>query len=658
MAKQKETKEIQIPKKSGGTRLIVVPEPRLKRRLRAVARHVARQSESVCHYAHGFVPGRNVVTAAMKHRGFGFTLSCDLEDFFDNCKFPSKAMLLPAVPGKSLEECKGVERIEVSSPTPEAKYNGRFAQGLPSSPAIANITAVPMDIDIVLWLRERDPKAVYTRYADDLSISSDNKDMLMELKAALPEIVAKHGHKCHPRKWSLQSAKFGKRTICGVNIGSKDQPLTATRKQRRRLRAMQHNIDKGDNRPTTLRRVKGLREWTRMRLPIIEIVNHKFRGAESAGITTDDIRFVLEDFVRTRRWTLRRVVERLPCKYVVRAKRYFDEQSKAANLTIADTRLRRLGSHDSKKFAFTVAATFGPSWQTWLDACVAAGVSFHDACYWLPKRILPEDGLGQQLIKWTRANPDMPKRFGELALIAEAWLSLTAEERKLPLQELLKRAKTAKYANAKSSAFAVVAAECAVPADKYDKYETKWLASITKAAYETIPRGVVYVAGDYLAEMLARDNPVALWAGKLVNCCQYPGGGAGSSAWHSVTSTKGAIFAVYYKDKLVAQSWTWRKKDTIVFDNVEALSRDYKELPDIYAAAAAWLIDKLGIREVRVGDHNDIDVSRWSKVAKSAKLEPPKNCYSDANTSQRILLVSDKPRAKKNERTEEVAAGE
>lgn len=657
MAKRKETREIQIPKKSGGTRLIVVPEPNLKRKLRSVASQFGRHSSLVCHYAHGFVPGRNVVTAAMKHRGFGFTLSCDLEDFFDNCKFPDKPMFAPGVPGKSLEECTVKERVQLLSPISAAQYKGRFAQGLPSSPAIANITVVPMDTEIVLWLRERDPKAVYTRYADDLSISSDDKDMLMQLKAALPEIVARHGHKCHPRKWSLQSANFGKRIICGVAIGTKDQPLTATRKQRRRLRAMQHNIDKGDNRPTTLRRVKGLREWTRMRLPIREIIHHKFRGAESAGITEDDINLVLEGYVRSRRWSLRRVVERLPCKYVVRAAHYFEEQSRAANLTGVNLNQRRLGNHDRHRFAFMLAATFGPSWKAWLDACDAANVTFHDGCYWLPKRILPEDGLGQQLLKWTRANPGMPKRHGDLALIAEAWLLLTPEERKLPLQELLRRAKTAKYANAKSPAFASVAAECGVPKDKYDKYEAKWLASIVKAEYETIPRGVVYCEGDYRAEMLARDNPVALWAGKLVNCCQYPGGGAGSSAWHAVTSTKGAIFAVYYKDKLVAQSWTWRKKDTIVFDNVEALSRDYKELPGIYARAAIWLIDKLGIREVRVGDHNDMDVSRWSKVDSSAKLEPPKNCYSDANSSQRILLVSEKPRAKKNERAE-VAVGE
>lgn len=649
-----ETTEIRIPKKSGGTRLIVSPSAKLKRKLRHVGRHFANTSAEVCHYAHGFVPGRNVVTAAMKHRGFAYTLSCDLEDFFDNCKFPEASMYVPKLPGKSLAECDTHERQLVVAPDVEARYNGRFAQGLPSSPSIANITAIPMDTTIVLWLRDKDPAAVYTRYADDLSISSDSKDVLMQLKAALPEIVKSHGHTCHPRKWSLQSAKFGKRTICGVNIGDKNEPLTATRKQRRRLRAMQHNIDKGDTRPTTLRRVKGLREWTRMRLPIAEVIKHKFRGADTVGIDTAKIMQVLESYVRDRRWTLRRVVEKLPCKYVVRAMQHFNSDTVTTRANVD----RRLGSHDKVKFAFSLAATFGPSWEAWLKACEAAGVTYHDACYWLPKRILPEDGLGQQLLKWARSTPDIPTRHGDLALIAEAWMKLSAEERKLPLHDLIKQAKTAKYAGANSAAFAVVAAECGVPVDKYEKLETKWLASITKAEYETIPRGDVYYQGDYRALMLARDNPEALWAGKLVNCCQYPGGGAGSSAWHSVTSAKGAIFAVYYKDKMVAQSWTWRKKDTIVFDNVEALSSGYKELPDIYAAAAAWLIDKLGIREVRVGGHNDIDVSRWSNVADSAKLDPPKGCYSDAGGSQRILLVSEKPRVKKNERTEELSAAE
>jgi RNA-directed DNA polymerase len=621
---KKETVEIAIPKKSGGTRLIVSPSTALRVKLRRLLPTYNAASEHLCKYAYGFVSGRNVVTAAMKHRGFAYTLSCDLRDFFDRCTISAELL-------KHLNEQLPRQKFGRIGLPEYVAYKGRFAQGLPTSPALANLSAVPMDEDIAAWLQERDPSAVYTRYADDLSISSNNKDVLMELKAALPEMVAKHGHECHPRKWSIQSAKFGKRIICGVAIGDKEQPLTATRQQRRRLRAMQHKVELGVANNTTKRRARGLREWTRMRTPIRDIIRTRFRGLSEVPNALSDISFLLDASRRARRWTLRRVVERLPCRHVMRA---YEAISSRGRLVGSGY----VSSHDRLRFAFALVANFGSNWNTWLAACSHVTVSYHDACYWLPLRILPEDGFGEQLLRWTKANPDMPTRQQDLTIIAEAWLSLSAEDRKLPLRDLLAKARTAKYSNAVSAEFAQIAAKCGVAADVYMKYETKWLSAIQKAETETIPRGVVYEEGGYRGEMLLRENPEALWAGKLVNCCQYPGGGAGSSAWHAVTSNKGAIFAVYYNGGMIAQSWVWRKKDVLVFDNVEAISSGYAILPDIYAAAADWLIDKLGIREIRVGNHNDIPVSQWPKADRV--IEPPKKCYSDAKTSQRILKVS------------------
>jgi hypothetical protein len=48
-------------------------------------------------------------------------------------------------------------------------YSGRAAQGLPSSPAAANLAGADLDAGILERLKDLDLRVVYTRYADDLS---------------------------------------------------------------------------------------------------------------------------------------------------------------------------------------------------------------------------------------------------------------------------------------------------------------------------------------------------------------------------------------------------------------------------------------------------------------------------------------------------------
>ena len=122
--------------------------------------------------------------------------------------------------------------------------------------------------------------------------------------------------------------------------------------------------------------------------------------------------------------------------------------------------------------------------------------------------------------------------------------------------------------------------------------------------FSSIPR-IESKRGKYQYEMLRLDDPLAMTIGTLSNCCQELHNIAEMCMEHSMVDQNGRIFLV--KDDIgnvVAQSWVWRNKDVICFDNIEipnrAISREVKseverrkftdEIYEVYKKASKELI--------------------------------------------------------------------
>jgi len=217
---------ILIPKRSGGTRAIYVPNRAEKARLREALTLLTPRLKAVP-YAHGFVPGRSIVTNALPHKGKAVTLSFDLADFFDS-------VTVEKFGRGSLPE--GFE--EYFAPGPDGKKAAR--QGLPTSPALANLAAKPLDEAIVKGLKKRGISAVYTRYADDLTISLDKDDQseIEMAKQVVSEAVARCGFRLNQKKTRIQRAKSGRREICGLMVDSEGAHIP--RRIKRKIRAARH----------------------------------------------------------------------------------------------------------------------------------------------------------------------------------------------------------------------------------------------------------------------------------------------------------------------------------------------------------------------------------------------------------------------------------
>ncbi len=91
--------------------------------------------------------------------------------------------------------------------------------------------------------------------------------------------------------------------------------------------------------------------------------------------------------------------------------------------------------------------------------------------------------------------------------------------------------------------------------------------------FSSIPR-IENTIGNYSYEILRLSDPLAIAIGNLTDCCQKLNDIAELCMEHSVVDTNGRIFVVRDKDgSIVAQSWVWRNKNVLCFDNIEVSNR-------------------------------------------------------------------------------------
>lgn len=234
-------KIVKIPKKNGFYREICIVDDNTKKELKKLLpvlekRHL-KLDKLKANYA--FIKGRNCVLNALQHVGYNFTLSLDLENFFDSVTpIHLQRLVEPSLLRKCLIE-------------------GSPKQGLPTSPLLASIAFTPYDEKIHSILQNLKIPAVYTRYADDLTFSFNKKEYSGQIQFTVGQVLASSGFLINNRKTKLQNLKNGRIIITGIGIDKNG--LHPTRKTRKKIRAATHqrNLDS----------LRGLLEWEKCKLP-------------------------------------------------------------------------------------------------------------------------------------------------------------------------------------------------------------------------------------------------------------------------------------------------------------------------------------------------------------------------------------------------------
>ena len=171
-----------IPKKTGGERIISAPQPLLKAAQHAILEQIV--SKVALHEAaHGFVPQRSILTNALPHVGAKIVLNLDLKDFFPTFNYRRVKGLFVSL-GFSRSTATLLALLSTEPQIQAAELDGerwylangeRFLpQGAPTSPAITNL--ICRKLDVRLSGLAASLGATYTRYADDLTFSSNDEE--------------------------------------------------------------------------------------------------------------------------------------------------------------------------------------------------------------------------------------------------------------------------------------------------------------------------------------------------------------------------------------------------------------------------------------------------------------------------------------------------
>jgi len=165
-----------IPKKGGGWRTITAPKSRLKMiqtKLADLLSEIQTELEKSrtrrhCVLAHGFKEKFSIVTNAAAHRNKRYVFNADIKDFFPSINFGR-------VLGFFAKDRNFELRTNVATIIAQiACHNNELPQGSPCSPVISNLITHVLDIHLNRVARAG--RCTYTRYVDDLTFSTNEKE--------------------------------------------------------------------------------------------------------------------------------------------------------------------------------------------------------------------------------------------------------------------------------------------------------------------------------------------------------------------------------------------------------------------------------------------------------------------------------------------------
>ena len=242
-----------LPKRDGRSREIWAPLPRLKETQRWILHHIVERL-FVHGAAHGFLPGRSILTNAEVHCDSRVLLKMDVKDFFPTITFPRvKGVFRKA--GYREQPATLLALLCTESPREIVRDNGRdmyvalgprcLPQGAPTSPALTNAICLRLDRRLTGLAHSLGWR--YTRYADDMTFSLPSKQKgkpnLGQLIGLCKRVVSDEGFAVHPEKTRV-SRRGGRQTVTGLVVNGEGVPRVP-RKIRRQIRAAIHNIGQG-----------------------------------------------------------------------------------------------------------------------------------------------------------------------------------------------------------------------------------------------------------------------------------------------------------------------------------------------------------------------------------------------------------------------------
>lgn len=205
----------EIRKKTGGTRIINAPEGDLKLIL-TIIDDLIRIVHTPHSNSFGFVTGKSIVDNANLHQGKNYVYNIDLKNFFHSFDLNRVKMAFWNYPF----ELNGKEReplafMLASLATFTIDGNRVLPQGSPCSPALTNVLCYRLDRRLTGLAKKFG--LTYSRYADDITFSSDHYSYNNNFKNELQRIIKEENLEINKKKVRLQT-RNQRQEVTGLTV--------------------------------------------------------------------------------------------------------------------------------------------------------------------------------------------------------------------------------------------------------------------------------------------------------------------------------------------------------------------------------------------------------------------------------------------------------
>lgn len=181
-------KKFQKQKKTGGFRTISMPSRQLKALQSWILRNILEKLKSNSS-SKGFEKGENIRGNASPHLGATHIVKMDIEDFFGT---------VPAHKVYAIFKLIGYNDLCAAIMTNICTCTGSLPQGAPTSPKLANLICHKLDGRIQCYSKKAG--LIYTRYADDMTISGYSERKIMLASKFVNKILTEEGFKLNAKK--------------------------------------------------------------------------------------------------------------------------------------------------------------------------------------------------------------------------------------------------------------------------------------------------------------------------------------------------------------------------------------------------------------------------------------------------------------------------
>jgi RNA-directed DNA polymerase len=258
-----------VPKKGGGVRQIDAPAPRIKRLQRELtkvlykcAAEIEAQPGRKNTLSHAFRHTHSILSNAKAHRKRRYVLNLDLKDFFPTLNFGRVRGYFLKNRDFLLSEKAATLIAQI------ACHEDALPQGSPCSPIISELLTHFLDIRLATLAKKH--RCTYTRYADDLTFSTNQKEfppaLAVESQAGwvlgdgLIQKIERANFRINPTKTRMQ-LRARRQTVTGLVVNEK---INVRAPYYKNARAMAYSLFKTgtyviDGTPeTSLDRIEGI----------------------------------------------------------------------------------------------------------------------------------------------------------------------------------------------------------------------------------------------------------------------------------------------------------------------------------------------------------------------------------------------------------------